>query len=250
MSFVSGTKNSFTVKAYVGDKKTLLAFNFANQESAKNLAGFTIFCQPPGGVPGFYLTNLLRFENPGNHKQVAGETPSSSVNAPIQKYRWTHYLGSLHQGLQPLLGNYTYTVTPRYFDNNKSMQALDSSLGASVIVPVGPFKKGSVTLGFTRGYMQSEGYVRHFGKNTPVAPKGKQLEFDTSAQAGTNDGGQPVTFSQIFSWMGETAREQVFEVLNGVLNDTSLTLNVFAYDLNEPDAVTILLKLAAQGRLR
>jgi hypothetical protein len=107
MSFVSATKNNFSVKAYIGDKKTLLAFNFAGQDSAKSLAGFSIFCQPPGNVPGYYLTNTLRFENPSNHKQVAGEPPNSSVNAPIQKYRWTHDLGNVHQGLAPLLGDCT-----------------------------------------------------------------------------------------------------------------------------------------------
>ena len=47
MSFVSASKNSFSVKAYVGDKKTLLAFSFSSPHHAKNLAGFTIFCQPP-----------------------------------------------------------------------------------------------------------------------------------------------------------------------------------------------------------
>ena len=249
MSFVSASKNSFSVRAYIGDKKTLLAFNFSNPQSAKNLAGFTIYCQPPG-VPGYYLTNELQFQDPSKHKQVAGESPNSSVNAPIQKYRWTHYLGSVHQGLTPVLGNYTYTVTPRYFDNKQSMTALDASLSATVTVPVGPFKKGSVRLGFTRGYMQSEAYVRHFGKNTPVTPNGKQLDFDTSSQAGTDNNGQPVTFSEIYEWMGETAREQVFDVLNTVLQDATLSLDVFAYDLWEPDVTKILLKLAAQGRVR
>jgi len=62
--------NSFSVKAYVGDEKTLLAFNFQSAEKAKNLAGFTIFCQPPGGVPGYFLENFLQFEDPGKHSQV------------------------------------------------------------------------------------------------------------------------------------------------------------------------------------
>lgn len=250
MSFVSANKNSFTIKAYVGDKKTLLAFNFSDQQNARNLAGFTIFCQPPGPAQGYYLNNELRFENPQDHAQDNSAPPNSTVNAPIQKYRWVHYLGSAHQGLAPAIGNYTYTVTPRYFDNNHSMQKLDSSLSASVTVAVGPFKKGSVTLGFTRGYMQSEGYVRHFGKNTPVVPKDKELEFDLNTQAGTDNNGKPVTFEQIYSWMGETAREQVYDVLNSVLNDASLSLDVFAYDLNEPKVVDILLKLAPQGRVR
>jgi PLD-like domain len=250
MSFVTASKNSFSVKAYIGDKKTLLAFNFQSRDNARNLAGFTIFCQPAGQVPGYYLQNDLRFEDPTKHKQVAAESPNSSVNAPIQKYRWTHYPGTAHQGVSPALGDYTYTVTPRYFDSTGSMQALDTALAVSVKVPVGPFKKGALELGFTRGYMQSGAYVHHFGKNTPVVPKTKQLDFDTNTQAGTDNNGQPVTFAQIYNWMGETAREQVFDVLNRVLNDPSLTLKVFAYDLNEPDIVKILLALAKQGRLR
>jgi len=248
MSFVTASKNSFSVKAYVGDKKTLLAFNFSIRDNAKNLAGFTIFCQPPGQVPGYYLQNELQFEDPSKHRQVASEKPTSTVNAPIQKFRWTHYPGTAHQGMSPAFGEYTYTVTPRYFDTNGSMQALDASLSVVVKVSVGPFEKGSLKLGFTRGYMQSEAYVHQFGKNTPIVPKAKNLDFDTNTQAGTNNG-QPLTFAQIYNWMGETAREQIFNVVNRVLNDPTLTLKVFAYDLNEPDIVKILLTLAEQGRV-
>jgi hypothetical protein len=107
MSFVNATKNSFSVKAYVGDEKTLLAFNFLTKDKATNLAGFTIFCQPPGQVPGYFLLNKLQFEDPSKHKQVAGEKPNSTANAPIQKYRWTHYPGTAHQGLTPEFGDYT-----------------------------------------------------------------------------------------------------------------------------------------------
>ena len=45
---------------------------------------------------------------------------------------------------------------------------------------------------------------------------GNALDFDTNTQAGTDSSGQPVTFAQIYNWMGETAREQVFDVLKGV----------------------------------
>src|SRR5260370_4667522 len=130
------------------------------------------------------------------------------------------------------------------------MQGVDSALGFSVKVPVGPFKKGAVTLGFTRGYMQSGAYVHHFGKDTPVVPKTKQLDFDTTPQAGTDKNGAAIPFAQISNWMGETAGVQVFGVLNRVLNDPTLTLKVFAYDFNEPDVAKILLTLAGQGRVR
>lgn len=250
MSFQHAIKGPFSVKAYVGDKKTLLAFNFRSVENARKLAGFTIFCQPPGNIPGYYLRNTLRFEQPTLHHFESGEPPESTINAPIQKYRWIHYPGTAHQGTSPTFGDYTYTVTPRYFDSANSVRAIDKALSVSVTVPVGAFKKGALSLGFTRGYMQSSAYARNFGKKTPVVPKIKNLDFDTNAQAGVDNDNNPVTFAQIYNWMGETARERVFEVLKRVLDDPTLTLKVFAYDLNEPDIARALLTLAGQGRLR
>ena len=249
MAFQTGSNGPFSVKAYIGDYKTLLAFDFSDPSKAKNLAGFSINCQPPTG-PSYFLWNELKFQDPSKHAQIKTEPPESSANAPFQKYRWIHVPGSAHQGVSPPAGNYTYTITPRYFDANQSMQQLNNSLSASVTVPVGPFKKANLSLGFTRGYMQSEAFARHFGENTRIIPANRQLQFDTNTQAGTNDAKQSVTYADIYSWMGSTARQQVFDVLNTVLADSSLTLQVFAYDLDEPDIVGIFLKLAAQGRIR
>lgn len=242
-------RNGFSVRGYEGDNKTLLAFNFASKAAAADLAGFSIQCKP-SGQPPYYLLNDLLFPAPNNHAVLAGEPQHSSANAPFQKYRWVHVTGQSHQGLAPAVGNYLYTVTPRYFGANGNMLALDGSLSASVTIPVGPFRKGSLALGFSRGYMQSQAYVNHFGSKTPIAPRNRPLQFDTSGKAGTNAAGQPVTFADIYKWMGSSARVQVFNVLNEVLNDASLTLKMFAYDLDEPDIVGILLQLAAQGRIK
>jgi hypothetical protein len=60
-----GTKNKgkFSVKAYAGDAKTLLAFNL-DKPSAKNLAGFAVQCQPHGQT-AYYIQNELQFKSPG-----------------------------------------------------------------------------------------------------------------------------------------------------------------------------------------
>jgi hypothetical protein len=248
MASQAASKGPFSLKAYVGDNKTLLAFNFTDPSAAKGLAGFTIQCQPPG-KPSYYLWNELQFPDPAVHAQMAGEPPQSTANAPIQKYRWVHVTGEFHQGLVPATGNYTYTVTPRYFDANQHMKPLDASLSGKVIVPVGPFKKASLSLGFTRGYMQSEAFLHHFGNTTRLVPANRDLQFSTSAQAGSNKG-QNFTYADIYDWMGASARQQVFDILSEVLSDNSLHLDVFAYDLDEPDVVGDFLKLAAQGRIR
>ena len=239
MACVTATnpKGGFTAKAYPGDNKTLLAFNFDNKQRTVNLAGFSIQVQPPG-KPAYFLLNDLLFPTPNKHAVNQSEPPNSSANSPFQKYRWTHFTGQYHQGLNPAVGLYKYTVTPRYFDNNGNMLALDATLSASVTIDVGPFKKGPLSLGFTRGYMQSQAFEHHFGMHAQLQPSGKALQFDTSAAAGTDSTGKSYAYADEYAWMGESARVLVFDVLNEVLNDPTLSLKVFAYDLNEPDVVT------------
>src|SRR5262245_30969323 len=109
MSSVTAKKGSFSLRAYRGDAKTLLAFNLADKKSARNLAGFTIHCEPKG-QPAFYIQNMLRFETPAHHAQDPKEPAVSTINAPIHKFRWVHVPGLVHQGTKPFLGQYTYTV--------------------------------------------------------------------------------------------------------------------------------------------
>jgi hypothetical protein len=187
-------QTGFTPKAYQGDTRTLLAFNMPEAQ-IKNLAGFTIQAKPDGKTP-YYLFNTLRFENSANHAQVAGESPNSSVNAPIHKFRWIHVPGSVHQGTHPFLGPYTYTATPRYFNSQNSLLPLDASLSVSVTLDVKPFAKGNVELGFARGFTQSQAFVNHFGKKAKFQPKDADLLFDTSHVSGTNDKGQSYTFAE------------------------------------------------------
>jgi hypothetical protein len=156
----------------------------------------------------------------------------------------------MHQGLEPFLGKYTYTVTPRYFDANASLLPMNPSKSVTVSVDVLPFKKGRLEVAFTRGFMQSQAFVHHFGIKAPLRPKDDTLLYDTSQKAGANAAGQQFSFADEYRWMGYTAREKVFGILDDVAKTRTLRLDMFAYDLNEPDVLALLLKLAAQGRVR
>ncbi len=248
---VTKTKNEFSVRAYAGDAKTLLAFNLP-QAKTKNLAGFTIQVLPKTkGQKPYYLLNTLKFKDSAKqHFHDPKEKPNSTVNAPYHKFRYVHVPGSFHQGQTPFYGPYEYTVTPRYFDNSGVLKQPDDSLSVTVAINVQPFVKGKVELGFTRGFVQSQAFEYHFGSKAPFRPAGKQLIYDTSQKAGTNNSGEDYTFLQEYTWSGFTARTRIFDILNGVLKDKTLHVDVFAYDLNEPDIINILLKLAAQGRVR
>jgi hypothetical protein len=249
MATVTKASDRLTVTAHIGDAKTLLAFNLRDKKYAKNLAGFTIRCQPNEQEP-YYLHNTLQFQTPGDHVQDAKEPANSSINAPFHKFRWLHLPGSVHQGVKPFFGKYTYTATPRYFNGERSLLPIDTKLSVSVNVEVGPFRKNGLKLGFTRGFTQSQAFAHHFGLKALIRPEGRDLLFDTSEMSGTNAEGREYTYEEEYEWLGFTARARVFDLLNEVLQDEKLRVDVFAYDLNEPDMVRILLKLAKQGRIR
>ena len=74
--------------------------------------------------------------------------------------------------------------------------------------------------------------------------------FDTSLVSGKDAMGQEYTFEDQYQWLGFTARQRITELLDEVIADKTLTLDVFAYDLNEPDIVQRLLTLAKRGSVR
>lgn len=236
------------VQTYVGDAKTLIAFNLP-ASATKRLAGFTIQCEPKG-QQAFYLLNTLQFKLPGDHAQDATEPATSSLNAPFQKFRWLHVAGSAHQGPEPVYGPYTYTVTARYFDAGGALLPLDPTQSVSKTVNVAPFRKKGLSLGFTRGYTQSQAFTHHFGLKAKIKPDGDELIFDTNQVSGTSANGKEYTYADEYEWLGFTARTRIFEILDEVTKDKSLSLSVFAYDLSEPDFCAALLALAKQGRVR
>ncbi|MCE4553899.1 phospholipase D-like domain-containing protein [Pelomonas cellulosilytica] len=249
MSKVKKENGTLAVVAHRGDAKTLLAFDLLKESAQAHLAGFTIRVKPPGGQP-YFLHNNLRFEHPGQHAQDPSEPAFSSLNAPFHKFRWLHVPGSVHQGLEPSHGTYEYGVTPRYFDTAGSLAPLDPKLTVAVQVPVAPFEKGRFKLGFTRGFTQSQAFVRHFGLKASIKPKDADLLFDTTQVSGTNARGEPYTYEQQYRWLGFTARSRIIEVIERVLQDRRLKLDVFAYDLNEPGVIGALRDLGRQKRVR
>lgn len=249
MAKVSASGGQLKVTAHRGDAKTLLAFDLMTEVAREKFAGFTISAKPPGLQP-YFLQNNLRFEDPAAHAQDPTETAFSSINAPFHKFRWVHVPGIIHQGLKPAFGIYEYVVTPRYFDDRGSMLPLDPAGSVAVQIEVAPFRKGGLSVGFTRGFTQSQAFVNHFGRDAKIRPNDAELQWDTSQLSGTNARGERFTYAQQYEWLGFTARETIFALLDEVLADATLSLEVFAYDLNEPDIVDRLLRIGEAGRAR
>ncbi|MGR9503680.1 phospholipase D-like domain-containing protein [Rhizobium leguminosarum] len=246
---IAGAKNKvISVAAHRGDAKTLLAFDVLDEKMRKGLAGFTIKVTPEG-LPSYYLYNNLRFEHPDEHARDRSEPDTSTVNAPIRKFRWLHVPGLDHQGLDPKFGKYTYTITPRYFDDDNHLKPLDPAISVNVDVELAPFGKKNLKVGFTRGFVQSQAFARHFGKSALIRPKGNELLFDTSAVAGKSPERGNFTFADEYVWSGYTARKRIFEILDEVKKDKTLRLDVFAYDLNEPDVMKALIAIGDRVRI-
>ena len=249
MASVRVQNGPLTVVAHRGDAKTLLAFDLATPASRKRLAGFTIMVQPPGaGAQPYYVRNKLVFEHPNQHAQVATEPAESSVNSPLHRFRWVHHPGLYHQGLDAARGRYRYVITPRYFNPTRSLLPLDTALGASLEITLDRFAQGKLAVGFTRGFVQSQAFVANF--DAPIEPKHHDLLWDTSAVAGTRADGTEFTYDEMYAWLGFTARDRIYDLLDDALHHPTHSVDVFAYDLSDAGFAKRLLDLAADGRAR
>jgi hypothetical protein len=58
--------------------------------------------------------------------------------------------------------------------------------------------------------------------------------------SGSDDQGQHFTFADEYAWLNSNARARIFDLLN----DSTLYLDAFCHNLNEPDIVSLLLAIA------
>jgi phosphatidylserine/phosphatidylglycerophosphate/cardiolipin synthase-like enzyme len=221
----SGSQDGLTVKAYRGDGAVLLAFDL-NEELAPGLAGFAIKRTSSDGQ-SFYVPNRLNFAT-----AVTGATTpeklawTPSDQAPIQKFRWVDFPPDI------VGGAYTYEITAMYFDQNGGLRA---GQAASVPAEFTTSQTGQLEFGFNRGYASSQAYAARF-HNADIRPKEKSIDFDTKP------------YEAQYEWLGYHARKLVFGFLQECLADPNVTVDLFAYDLDEPDFVRGLQQLG--GRLR
>src|SRR5262245_48689347 len=167
------SNGAVSMRAYAGDIKTLLAFDLVDMSNLADLAGFTVPVEPPSMDP-YFLYNTLQFRVPGDHAQDPTEPSYSSINAPFHKFRWLHVPGAVHQGLMPITGMYRYAATARFFDGHGSLLPIDDKWSVSADVDVEPFEKDGLALGFTRGFTQSQAFVRRFGLQALIRPRDRK----------------------------------------------------------------------------
>ena len=223
----SASNNGLRVSAYRGDGCVLIAFNLESQPDA-GFAGFAIQCTSPDGTTA-YLKNRLTFASPITAKTTPTERAdiaSDSNLAPFQKFRWIDFSSSRGPGL------YIYTVSAMY---HKTGAKLEARATASVSLQLGLFQSGKLEVGFTRGMLSSQAYVDQF-HNAAIRPAQKSIGFDI----------QP--FEKQYEWLGFHARQLMLQFLNECLADKSSTLDVLAYDLDDPEIIGLFEKFGPRLR--
>ncbi|HPG38527.1 MAG TPA: phospholipase D-like domain-containing protein [bacterium] len=262
---VANENNGVKVRAYKGDAMTLLAFD-VKKELRTNLAGFTIRFryknEENGKLRSIY--NRLTFSAAflKNNPDIPDKNyKNSTLYSPIQKFNWVHVPSTDIDTQTAVFGDYEYKVTPRYIQNGRLLR-LDENLTVSVTINVGPFDMKNTKIGFTRGFVSSVAYAERFNvNNNRVRPPAGQdsLLFDITQKADTakrhnyatnSDYEVDYTFEEQHKWLGWQARQRIIEFLDQVINDNSLSLKAFTYDLNEPEICKRLLVLAGQNRLK
>jgi hypothetical protein len=221
------SKDGISIHAYRGDGMVLLGFNFDAKPDAK-FAGFAIKRKSPGGKSD-YLMNRLSF----SQAYTKGTTPEQRIwtpsnEAPFQKFMW------LDVPPDPQKGIYNYEVTAMF--NNGSNPLKEGPKTDVDIELIHDDEDKFFEIGFTRGYASSQAYADKFG-NKDIRPAKKSLDYPYKK------------YEAQYSWLGYNAHEMVFRFLSEALNDKDTTLDVFAYDFDEPEIIKELAKLGKRLRI-
>jgi hypothetical protein len=205
-----------------------------------DLVGFAIECRAPGRRKFEPLKNRLAFSyNEPIATAVTGARKYPSTEAPFQKFRWIDF------PFDPRAGNYIYRGTAMHMSSDGQLEPGTSiELGVS-LAPV--TYDGFIDVGFTRGFASSLAFRDKFPDDADIDQIGRTII------PGAADAGLEFTkaneLKDIYGWLGFEAYDLIFSFLGDVVADPAVTLDVLAYDLNEPDIVGALERLGKRLRV-
>ena len=212
------------MRAYRGQGAVLLAFD-VGESLVEQLAGFAVQYAAPGESPR-WINHRLSFEEPVDGERPARTRPTNV--APIQSFHVVHAPPDV------VPGDFTYSATAMLFARSTGTDLI-AGPAATVQLDLMRREHRNFELGFTRGSLEPDAFAERFG-DAGIVPRDPTIDFDTAP------------FQAAYEWLGSDARRLVFATLEEAVNDPAATLDVFAFDLNEPD---ITRRFAALGpRLR
>ena len=234
------TKDGFTVKLWRGERMCLLGFNVEQPE--EDFVGFAIEVKAPGAERFVPLYNRLAFSYDETVGEVVdGSRNFSSLKAPFQKFRWIHFPWDVKKG------DYKYRATKMHMPADREPLVKGTSI--TLAISLDPVTYDDfLDVGFTRNFASSQAFRYHLGNPQNIDEAGRKI-IPSEGDTGLEFKKAP---SDIYDWMGFEAYDLIFGLLNEVAEAVeqgrNVTLDVLAYDFNEPD---ILAKLEGlKKRLR
>jgi hypothetical protein len=242
----------FTVKAYRGDGCVMIAMD-VTQSACQGLAGFAI-ARSKDGKTFTYAKNRLSFK-PAKAVDASTTTEARLANAettdiaPYQKFRWVDYPPE-----EPVPTPITYRIEAMYFVTGKDPAAGAGALVAKNSVTFAMSLIGKVApkfdVAFTRGYVSSQAFVDRYGSNVKSLRFDESVGYDTTQTVAGTSTTPPTTYKDMYRWLGARARQILYDFLVQCEADGTATgsgYDVFAYDLDEPDFLRVLVRDAKRG---
>jgi phosphatidylserine/phosphatidylglycerophosphate/cardiolipin synthase-like enzyme len=222
------TVDGLTLKAYRGDGAALLAFD-VDEHLKDDLAGFAVECDPPD-AGSYMLKNRLNFSQRVTTDTTPGQRRWTDTDkAPLQTFRWVHF----PKDVTP--GDFTYKATAMLYRKG-TQTSVEPGPSAEVSLELMDEGFANLDVGFTRGFLSSQAYADRFD-NAPFQPDDPTISFSTKP------------FERRWNWLGFHARRLIFDFLEEARSDSSIELDVFAYDLDEPDFIRALKAVGPRMRL-
>lgn len=221
-------QDGLSVKLWRGERMCLIGMDVAEPED--DFVGFSIEVRSPGNTGFAALRNRLNFsyDKPAT-EAVTGYRNYDSTIAPFQKFRWVHF------PYDPKGGTYTYRITKKHMPRDGSLVS-GTSLELDISLDVDMYDN-FLDVGFARNFASSQAYADKYGNNPNVIP--------TNADQGLKFKKVP---GDVYQWLGFEAYDLIFSFLKEAAQDESISIDFFAYDLNEPDIVNLLKGLGPRLR--
>lgn len=225
---VAGAKGALRVKLRRGERMCLIGMN-VDPPPGPDFVGFAVEVKSPGATTFRALRNRLAFDYPSG-ATVTGNRDYDTRQAPLQTFRWVHF------PYEPRPGPYAYRVTMMHMAADKLTKGDSVTLALNLFDETLP---GFLDVGFTRNFASSQAFADTF-------PTGRDLILPAHADQGLALDKSKAP-AGVYKWLGGKANELLFGLLAQAAQDPAVTLDVLAYDLNEPDMVAQLEAVARRG---
>ena len=233
------SKSGLSMKLWRGERMCLIGFDVP-APVPPDLVGFAIECRAPRTRRFKPLKNRLAFSyDRPLADAVTGARKYDSTEAPFQKFRWVDF------PFEPRGGTYTYRGTAMHMPSDGKLER-GGSIDLDISLAPVTYDR-FLDVGFTRGFASSQAFRDKFPKGTNLDVVGKTIiPDDADAGLGFHKAKEP---KDIYDWLGFEAYDLIASFLKDVVADRTVTLDVFAYDLNEPDIVGQLERLGKRLRV-